>query len=162
MPKMSCCGYERALYHAETLDLVVSYLSQSLIHRMDQFDAIAVSGYSMTIPGSIVAWKMQKHIIAIRKDSEQRNSGYSQEGLCGQRCVIVDDLVSSGKSMKRVIDGVAALGGTVVGYLTYNAFSSDPFEYNDLEVPCWTDTDKVRVLNDSVHGLFKLRGVEER
>jgi len=162
MPKLSCCGYERALYHAETLDLVVAYLQQTLIVHADKFDAIAVSGYSMTIPGSIVAYKMQKHVIAIRKDSEQRNSGYSQEGLCGQRCVVVDDLISSGKSMKRVIDGVAELQGTVVGYLTYNSFSSDAFEYNDLRVPCWTDADKARILGDAVHAIFKLRGVEER
>jgi orotate phosphoribosyltransferase-like protein len=56
------------------------------------------------------------------------------EGMHDQRCIIVDDLISSGETFRRVILGIERIHCKAVGFVLYN----DRTNYIDYHnVPCW-------------------------
>lgn len=72
----------------------------------DKFTHVAVTGYSSTIIGSIIAQRMRKDIVIVRKDEheEQRASKLDHEYSTPIKgYVFIDDFVASGKTLKRVI-----------------------------------------------------------
>jgi len=102
-------GHTRALFEPKRLNVVVEYLVDQ-IKRLGGIEAIACCGFSGIIPASIVANRLGIDIIAIRKQSEE-----SRANGDGDRCnthpgrpvykrwVIVDDLISSGRTMRWII-----------------------------------------------------------
>ena len=101
--------HTKALFKPETLEVVVKYLEYQ-IKKLGGIEAIACCGFSGIIPASIVANRLGIDIIAIRKESEEsRANGDSDR--CNthpgrprfKRWVIVDDLISSGRTMRWII-----------------------------------------------------------
>lgn len=87
-----------------------------------KFDSIAVQGYSCTVISSAVAALMNKEIIVVRKKGEKRHSGAEVEGVVqGKKYIIIDDFVSTGATVRRIIDMVGADGGEFVGLFTYQS-----------------------------------------
>jgi hypothetical protein len=79
-------------------------------HALSQlhFDAIAVTGISGILVGSVIAMEMDKPLIIVRKRGEQRHSAFDVEGVFGgETYVILDDFVSSGSTIARVERKVA-------------------------------------------------------
>ena len=71
----------------------------------DQFTHVALSGYSGSIIGSIVAQKMKKDVVIVRKDvdHEVRASSYGFEhDSTIDGYVFIDDFISTGSTLKRV------------------------------------------------------------
>lgn len=68
-----------------------------------KFDAVVFTGYSGALVGPLVAAQMGKSPIFVRKENEPNHSTWKVEGEHDvQRYVIVDDFVSSGKTVERV------------------------------------------------------------
>jgi adenine/guanine phosphoribosyltransferase-like PRPP-binding protein len=77
--------------------------------RGRRFDAIAVAGVSGLTMGAILAHRLNKHLIVVRKDGESRHSSYEVEGKVPDRTekiLIVDDFMSSGKTVRTIIQKV--------------------------------------------------------
>jgi len=132
--KITVCSHEAELFTTKTRTEIVKTLIKILKPRKKEFDAIAISGYSMAMISPIVADKLKKNIVLVRKPSELRISSYEVEGLHNQRCIIIDDLICTGNTFRRVLDGLKKIDCTPVGFVVYNTSSS-----NDQEsgVPCW-------------------------
>jgi len=70
---------------------------------MHEFDAIAFRGLSGALLAPIVALQMGKTLIAVRK-GESTHSSRDVEGDYGaRRYVIIDDIVSSGDTVRAII-----------------------------------------------------------
>jgi orotate phosphoribosyltransferase-like protein len=114
----------------ENIERIVDRLEPYL----DDFDAIAVSGASMMLISSVVAYRLGKNIILIRKENEKCYSTNNVEGMTGQRYIIVDDLVASGRTLRYIITSIGAYLSDckLIGIGTYfkrMAFTEDGLDF---------------------------------
>lgn len=71
------------------------------------FKAIAFRGTSGALIAPIIAYKLNKNIICIRKLEERNHSGYRMEGVRGNfDYIIIDDLIDSGATIRAITQGV--------------------------------------------------------
>ena len=129
------CIHEKELFVNDELNEVVEYCVKCLRPHLNEFDAIAISGYSMAIVGSILAHKLGKNIILVRKESDSSHSLYTVEGLYEQRVVLVDDLICSGDTFKYINLMLTSICCFVVGYFTYSPMHRYP--YYGFSFPYW-------------------------
>jgi hypothetical protein len=76
------------------------------------FDTVVGTGLSGTIAGTLIAYALKKHLLIVRKPTDQtplerqgkaaNHSGHVTEGRMGKRWIFVDDLISSGETCARV------------------------------------------------------------
>jgi adenine/guanine phosphoribosyltransferase-like PRPP-binding protein len=79
--------------------LAVKYLKQ----YHDQYDTLAFAGISGAVIGPVVAMKLKKECILVRKDGDKRNSSYEVSGYddC-DKYIIIDDFICSGDTAKMI------------------------------------------------------------
>lgn len=78
-----------------------------ILNQCPDFDAIAFTGLSGAVLASAVALRMDKLMYCVRKSGENRHSDYEVEGPLGKlRYVIIDDLIMSGATVRRIINQV--------------------------------------------------------
>jgi orotate phosphoribosyltransferase-like protein len=123
------CSWEMVLRDGPSLKWLVAKLVRMLKKKefADKFDGIAISGYSMSLLSPIVAYKLGKDVCVVPKDSERRNSGWLAEGKHSMRWLIIDDLICSGRTIKRVKKAVEEIDGTIVGVVLWHS-DSDSME----------------------------------
>ncbi len=90
-------------YSHQDREATIERIVGKLAEKTGTFDSIAVSGASMMLIASVVAYRLKKNIILVRKEEEERNSKCSVEGQTDQRYIIIDDLIASGRTLKYVI-----------------------------------------------------------
>ena len=74
------------------------------LRKIEQdFDSIACCGVSGLMVVPQIAEILNKNIIVVRKD-ERRYSEFFLEGVSPSRYVIVDDLICSGSTVKRIVN----------------------------------------------------------
>ena len=79
------------------------------IAGLGAFDAIAFTGLSGSVIAGAISIAMDKYLYCVRKSTENRHSDYAVEGpATGLRYVIIDDFISTGATIKRVIEMVGA------------------------------------------------------
>lgn len=108
------------------------------IHLGDrEFDTIAFTGMSGALFAPIVAYKLHKEIVAIRKPRDGSHSDYDTEGyLHASKYIIIDDFVSSGRTVKRIIKEMLkfAPAAQLVGiYTYYPAYTGMPLGWTPFE-----------------------------
>jgi adenine/guanine phosphoribosyltransferase-like PRPP-binding protein len=107
----------------------------ALMPIADTFDAVLCTGLSGTIPGSTIALWMDKELMVIRpqgRDGTTIGHGYLVEGEVGHReavrYLIVDDFVSSGATLKKLMKYCPTRNGSrIVGVCLY----SQPLGFHD-------------------------------
>ncbi len=93
-----------------------------------RFDAVVVTGISGLLMGPLLAHVLGKRLAVVRKDNDQPNSAlnHAQVGIesnmkAGDRWILVDDLIASGETARRVELAMMAHGyGKMVGNYLYN------------------------------------------
>ena len=133
MKQQASTHMEYAFLYASR-NIIIEKIIKALTPKIKKFDSIVVSGYSMALIGSIVAHTLKKNIVLVRKPSEDRISSYRAEGIHYQRCIIIDDLICSGFTFIRIIDGLKEIHCTTIGFMLYND-STNRHQYKDI--PCW-------------------------
>lgn len=121
---VQCAGYNGKIFDLKLRTKLVREMCRMLKH-MD-FDSIAISGYSMSVIGSMVAWRMNKHVIVCRKDGESSHSGLRVEGEKEfRRFIIIDDLIASGNTLNHVLGRVKELNSDAkfLGMMLFNSES---------------------------------------
>lgn len=119
-----------------------------ILKEFDDFDTIAFSGNSGSLMSFPLAHRLNKEIIIIRKprETESAHSCLMIEGVvpCNRTIVIIDDFVSTGKTIRYIVDtikkedknrnsGVSTC--EFVGILLYNQeFSGTSDCINDLSI----------------------------
>lgn len=103
---MAHASYLKAIFLPEIRNVVIDEMCYMLRNKKKHFDSIACRGVSMLTIGSIMAHKLKKQIVVIRK-GENTHSKYSTEfNVEPKSYIIVDDLVSSGKTVDSVIESL--------------------------------------------------------
>lgn len=112
------------------------------------FDTLVGTGFSGGIVIPTLALQMGKKFVLIRKETDDSHHGKGRLlGEMGQKWVLVDDFVSSGKTRRRVIskieEALADYGTSseMVGEYMYKAYdcnAEEPgrFEYYDPQWAC--------------------------
>lgn len=103
------------------------HLEESLADIWNEFDVILVSGLSGIIPGAIIANKYGKQLVVVRKDDDVTH-GVRTEGkdyfAVGTPYILLDDMVASGRTLRRMLDKMVELGYDPPKYLVlYRAWS---------------------------------------
>lgn len=120
--RLKTCSHERCLWHSGVLETSIKNCLKALRKHKNKFTAVAVRGYSAAIFGGIIASRMKKNIILIRKPkvNESYHSEKSVEGIENQACVFIDDLIASGDTIRAVNDGLKSMNCTLYGVYLYN------------------------------------------
>lgn len=90
-----------------------------------EFDTIAFSGMSGSLIAPIIADKLKKQMILVRKGKDDTHSHCSCEGFKDvKRYIIVDDGISTGATLKRIKDRISQfnLDAVPVGIFMYNGY----------------------------------------
>jgi len=99
-----------------------------------QFDAIVVSGLSGVIPGAIVALRLKKQLVVIRKDDDKTHGaavegvGYLMEDFKpNQPYIVLDDFIAMGSTMRRMYNRMKDMGhGMPVYTMLYDGYKHYP------------------------------------
>ena len=86
-----------------------------------EFDTVYVRGNSGLIPGSVIAWRLKKSLMILRKELELSH-GNSYEGdawFLGKKAVIIDDFVASGATLVTMVQAATHFSGKIVGVVMY-------------------------------------------
>jgi orotate phosphoribosyltransferase len=91
----------------KVVDEIVAAIKESGV----TFDAIAVRGISGMFVGPVVANKLHKRLMVVRKEKDESHGWYKVECSTdlareGVRYIFVDDLISTGKTPERVREAV--------------------------------------------------------
>lgn len=142
--ELVACGHEAPIFVLAKRNAIIQKLIAAIEPHKDEFDAIAMSGYSMSMIAPILCHHFQKNIIIVRKEAGHgfQASGYRTEGMKNQRYIIVDDFIFSGNTFTRIIDNCYMdLDCELVAYCFYGTSNSkidEVIEWTDNpNVKCW-------------------------
>jgi adenine/guanine phosphoribosyltransferase-like PRPP-binding protein len=100
-----------------------------------EFDAIACRGLSALLIAPIVAMRLGKSLIVVRKNGEKNHSNMKVEGDHGARTyIILDDFIDSGDTVRAIGESIHKENKEMkcVGFIAYKRLSFkdayDPFE----------------------------------
>lgn len=142
------CGYLAALFDGRFKESVDTAI-KTLTPKADQFDAIACTGLSGTLIAPIIAYHLSKPLIVVRKSNkESPHSGRLVEGADCVKYLILDDVISSGTTIRNIIANIkqaSILGKPVAIFLWRKPYphpstwTLDPLATNDfLLLPVWS------------------------
>ena len=133
-------------YFLEALDYRRSATIKAAIDiltpKADLFDAIAFTGMSGAVVAPILAYHLDKHLLAIRKEPCHSNS-IVEHGSCppDSRILIVDDFISSGKTVNTMIAKLKVWSPTCIvmaAYLYKESAANTKFVSTRVDVPIWS------------------------
>lgn len=117
-------GYLRKMTLAELRNVRIGDAVRDLTPHVNEFSTVVVTGYSSAISGSIIADRLNKNLVVVRKPTAEPGFDHRSlmvEGVHGEPCLFVDDFICSGNTIRRVYDGVKANGGSIVGFWLYSS-----------------------------------------
>lgn len=90
----------------ESVFHTVQELKNQLEAHKGKFDTIVCIGTSGLLVAPIVAYELGVNLIVIRKESDEYNSHAQDniEGVVGTRLLFIDDFISTGNTLKYVIE----------------------------------------------------------
>lgn len=126
---MKChSSYLHSALDRDKIDLTVN----TLIHLIDEcefhFDAIAFTGMSGALIAPLVAQRLQKELLLVRKAGDGSHSGYIVEGgLDCTKFIIIDDLIMSGNTIRNLLEKVKTVcpNATCSGIILYHEEAND-------------------------------------
>lgn len=132
-------GYLYKVLDVESLKRTNGLMTKLLKAHDSEFDAIAFRGMSGAMIAPMLAAKLKKNLLMVRKPDQQAHSSRAVEGiLAPQRYVIVDDLISSGRTIDSIVEEIKNFsnGSQCIGIALYHVVGGcyDSF-YNDI--PIW-------------------------
>jgi len=112
-----------------------------LYTRRHDFDAIAFRGLSGSLIAPVVAYQLQKKMMAVRKENSPHTS-YKIEAASNpsERVLILDDFISSGATIREIISVVKSEcpACKIVGIHLWRANYSSSTQYEGFDI--WVPT----------------------
>lgn len=102
-------GYTGAVFETDRFQGLVDRLGIYLmaLNKETPFDVVAGTGNSGALLCAALSYKLGIPLITVRKEVESHCSGMTVTGhYLDSRYLIIDDLISSGKTMKRVVNEI--------------------------------------------------------
>lgn len=95
--------YLRPVLVPEQCKVVIRKMVRMIKQSEIKFDTIAFRGMSGALIAPVIADRLGKDVVMIRKD-DGNHSGYRVEGrICAKNYIIIDDLISTGETLRLII-----------------------------------------------------------
>lgn len=121
------CDNRKVLSHPYIRDFVKSELANMVLEHFP--DAEVIAGVATAgIPHGVMAADLLKlPFIYVRSKPKEHGMGNQIEGVLheGQKVVVIEDLVSTGKSSLQAVDAIRAAGGDVIGMCALFTYGFD-------------------------------------
>ena len=136
------CDNRKVLSFPYVRDFVKSELANMILEHFPHADVIAGVATAGIAHGVMAADLLKLPFIYVRAKAKEHGMGNQIEGVLekGQKVVVVEDLVSTGKSSLQVVDVLKAHGAEVVGMcalFTYGFPVADE-AFKEANVPLYT------------------------
>lgn len=137
------CDNRQILSHPEIRDFVRDKLTDEVLERFSEADVIAGVATGGIAHGALVADRLNKPFIYVRSSPKGHGMQKSVEGSVadGAKVVMIEDLISSGKSSLQAVEAVRAeTGARVIGLIALFSygFATAEENFNHYGVPYTT------------------------
>lgn len=121
------CDNRKVLSYPYIRDFVKSELANMVLEHFPDADVIAGVATAGIPHGAMAADLLKLPFIYIRSKPKAHGMGNQIEGVLepGQRVVVIEDLVSTGKSSLEAVDAIRAAGGEVIGMCALFTYGFD-------------------------------------
>lgn len=119
------CDNRKVLSHPHLRDFVKSELANMVLQHFPEAEVIAGVATAGIAHGVMAADLLKLPFIYVRAKPKEHGMGNQIEGELqpGQKVVVVEDLVSTGKSSLQAAEAIRAAGGEVVGMCALFTYS---------------------------------------
>lgn len=136
------CDNRKVLSYPYVRDFVKSELANMVLEHFPDAEVIAGVATAGIAHGVMAADLLKLPFIYVRSKPKEHGMGNQIEGVMepGKKVVVVEDLISTGKSSLEVVDVLRANGGDVVGMIglfTYG-FNAAAEAFEKAKVPLYT------------------------
>jgi orotate phosphoribosyltransferase len=136
------CDNRKTLSYPHVRDFVKSELANMILEQFPDADAIAGVATAGIAHGVMAADLLKLPFLYVRSKPKEHGMGNQIEGVleAGQKVVVVEDLISTGKSSLEVAEVLRANGATVIGMVglfTYG-FPEAAAAFEKANVPLFT------------------------
>jgi orotate phosphoribosyltransferase len=136
------CDNRKTLSYPHIRDFVKSELANMILEQFPDADAIAGVATAGIAHGVMAADLLKLPFLYVRSKPKEHGMGNQIEGVleAGQKVVVVEDLISTGKSSLEVAEVLRAHGATVIGMVglfTYG-FPEAATAFEKANVPLFT------------------------
>lgn len=144
------CDNRKLLSLPFTRDFIKSELANVVFEKFADADVVAGVATAGIAWGAMVADQLKLPFIYVRPKPKEHGMGNQIEGEIqpSQRVVVVEDLISTGKSSLQVVDVLRQQGITVAGMVSiFNyGFAVAQEAFQKADVPCFSLTDYPNLL----------------
>ena len=154
------CDNRKVLSYPHVRDFVKSELANMVLEHFPEADAIAGVATAGIAHGVMAADLLKLPFLYVRSKPKEHGMGNQIEGelIPGQKVVVVEDLVSTGKSSLEVVEVLRAAGAEVIGMcalFTYGFPAADE-AFAKAGVPLRTISDYMAMMEVAgEHGIIK-------
>jgi orotate phosphoribosyltransferase len=136
------CDNRKTLSYPHVRDFVKSELANMILEQFPDADAIAGVATAGIAHGVMAADLLKLPFLYVRSKPKEHGMGNQIEGVleAGQKIVVVEDLISTGKSSLEVAEVLRAHGATVIGMVglfTYG-FPEAAAAFEKANIPLFT------------------------
>ncbi len=136
------CDNRKVLSYPYVRDFVKSELANMVLEHFPDAEVIAGVATAGIAHGVMAADLLKLPFIYVRSKPKEHGMGNQIEGYMepGKKVVVVEDLVSTGKSSLQAVDAIRAAGGEVIGMcalFTYG-FNAAAEAFQEANVPLHT------------------------
>ena len=126
------CDNRTILSYPDKRNLICNYLGLQIEKNFKKFDVIAGVATGAIGIGMLVANKLNKPFIYVRSDRKKHGRKNSVEGFFqkNQKVVVIEDLISTGKSSLEACDSLLAEGLTIEGLVSIFNYNFDVSKKN--------------------------------
>lgn len=116
-----------SLSHPEVRTYIKKALAALILQRFAGAEAVIGVATAGIAPGALVADEMQLPFGYVRSEAKKHGMGKQVEGDIrpGQKVVVVEDLVSTGKSSLQAVESLRAFGCEVLGMVSIFTYGFD-------------------------------------
>ncbi|MCG8700349.1 MAG: orotate phosphoribosyltransferase [Bacteroidales bacterium] len=142
------CDNRKTLSYPEIRTAICESFVQTIEKQYNNIDGIAAVATGAIGIGALVAQKMNLPLVYIRASSKGHGLENRIEGAYskGQRYVVVEDLISTGKSSLSAVDALKQAGCTVLGMVAIFTYNFQQAVDNFVNADC-----KLTTLSDYNH-----------
>ena len=145
------CDNRKVLSHPFVRDFIKSELCNVVFEKFEQAELLAGVATAGIPWGAMVSDQLKLPFIYVRPKPKEHGLGNQIEGECkpGQKVVVIEDLVSTGKSSLQAVDALLEKGLEVIGMVSiFNyGFSVAQQEFEQKSIKYYSLTDYTSLLS---------------
>ncbi|HOZ52318.1 MAG TPA: orotate phosphoribosyltransferase [Chitinophagaceae bacterium] len=121
------CDNRKILSYPHVRDFIKSEMTNTVFTEFPDADVIAGVATAGIPHGALIADLLSLPFIYVRSKPKEHGMGNQIEGVLepGQKVVVIEDLISTGKSSMEAVEAIKAAGGEVIGLCSVFTYGFD-------------------------------------